>query len=253
MPPLIALLLTALLGAQTFTRAQDLPAHRGYAGMAFGSPSAFALGWGAVGAGAYAQTLSAPDAKRDGSAAVAFGLGDADRFVALETAVTFASLSGSQGSSARFGDVGAFSFKVSRSLGEGGALAAGVLSATSWGYTKPWEQPTYYLVGTRILPLQTGLGPRPLVLSLGVASSGFEKTLVVDKVRTRAFGSVAFYFNRQVSLIADHTGRFANLGLSIAPFAQVPLTVTLGAVNLGDADRLGRQFGIAVGAAFRAF
>ncbi len=128
-----------------------------------------------------------------------------------------------------------------------------MLSATSWGYTKPWEQPTYYLVGTRIIPLQTGLGPRPLVVSLGVASSGFEKTLVVDKVRTRAFGSVAFYFNRQISLIADHTGRFANLGLSIAPFAQVPLTVTLGAVNLGDADRLGRQFGIAVGAAFRAF
>lgn len=226
---------------------------RGYAGMAFGSPTAFALGWGAVGAGAYVQTLSAVDANRDGSAALAFGLGDADRFVALETAVTFASLSGSQGSPARFGDVGALSFKVSRSVGEGSALAAGVLSATSWGYTKPWEQPTYYLVGTRIIPLQTGLGPRPLVVTLGVASSGFEKTLYVDKVRTRAFGSVAFYFNRQVSLIADHTGRFANLGLSIAPVARWPLTVTLGAVNLGDADHLGRQFGVVVGAAFRAF
>lgn len=227
--------------------------HQGYAGSAFGSPSAFALGWGGFGGGIYNQTLSDASESSDASAALSFGLGNASQFLALETSVTFATLTRSKGSQSGFGNVGAFSFKLSRNVGQGTAIAMGVLAATSWGFTKQWEQPTYYLVGTHIFPVPTFAGNRPLVLTLGVASSGYETNDRTHQVRTRPFGSVGFYFTRQVSIIADYTGRFLNLGISVAPFARVPVTLTLGAVNLNNADNIGRQFGVALGAAFRAF
>src|SRR3546814_6974225 len=48
------------------------------------------------------------------------------------------------------------------------------------------------------------------------------------------FGSAAFYFTQQISLLAEYTGRFTNAALSVAPFRSFPLTVTLGATNLGE-------------------
>jgi hypothetical protein len=255
---LIASFATAPAMAQDVEVSGDAPppavrSQKGYAGSAFGSPSAFALGWGGIGGGLYNQTLSHANEPSDASAALSFGLGDAHRWVALDTSVTFATLSDSRGSKSGFGNVGALSFKLSRNIGPGTALAIGVLAASSWGFTKTWEQPTYYFVGTHILPVSTFAGHRPLVLSLGVATSGYETNDRTNQVRTRPFGSAGFYFTRQFSIIADFTGRFANLGISVAPLARYPVTLTLGAVNLTNADKIGRQFGVALGAAFLAF
>src|SRR3546814_17940091 len=51
------------------------------------------------------------------------------------------------------------------------------------------------------------------------------------------FGSAAFYFTQQISLLAEYTGRFTTAALSVAPFRSFPLTVTLGATNLRSEER----------------
>jgi len=223
-----------------------------FAGVSFGSPIAFGADWGSAGVGIFGQTLnkSATGTRGDGSAGVAFGLGDADRYVGLETDVSIADLSSYNGN--HFGDGGALGFKLHTNLGDGAAVAVGVVGTARWGSEKDTNRASVYAVGTKAFRVG-GVSPHALVLNIGIGDEGFRPinpSTGFGKKGPGIFGSMAFYIVPQVSVIADYTGRFFNAGLSFAPFKTQPLTVTLGGVNLTNRYDTKPQAAMTIGYGF---
>lgn len=218
-------------GAAAATSSQ---ASASFAGASFGSPIAFGADWGSVGVGVFAQTLTKSKAgtRGDGSAGVAFGLGDADRYVGLETEVAIADLTTRNGN--HFGDGGSLGFKLHTNLPDGAAFAVGVTGTGRWGTEKNTNRASVYAVGTKIFKIGS-VNPYALVMNVGIGDEGFQELDTktgFGKGGAGVFGSMAFYICPQISVIADYTGRFLNAGLSVAPFKSYPLTLTLGGVNL---------------------
>lgn len=222
-----------------------------YAGASFGSPIAFGADWGAVGAGVYGQTL--PDELDanddfDGSAALVFGLGDADKYVGLETAVISSSLTDSSGSGDGFGEAGGLAFKLHTNVPGGAAVAIGVIGTGRWGVAEDTNESSVFANATKVFSIDTGTRKHALVANLGVGDGAFTSSFNDDGVNV--FGSLAFYITRQFSIIADHTGRFTNAGVSAAPFRSFPIVVTLGAVNIGERFGSDTQLGGTLGYTF---
>lgn len=222
--------------AETLTAAASASgqAASSFAGVSFGSPIAYGADWGAVGVGVFAQTLSKKitGTRGDGSAGVSFGLGDADRYVGLETDVAIADLTTYNGN--HFGDGGSVGFKLHTNLPDGAAFAVGVTGTARWGTEKTTNRASVYAVGTKVFSIGS-TNPHALVVNVGLGDEGFQE-LDLSTGRGKAgagvFGSLAFFICPQVSVIADYTGRFLNAGLSVAPFKTIPVTLTLGGVNL---------------------
>lgn len=230
----------ALATAQAQGAAISVPqsAPNSYAGATFGSPMAFGADWGTVGVGVYGQTLPDEfngievnsDEDVDGSAALVFGLGDADKYVGLETAIVTSSLTGASGDD--FGEAGGVSFKLHTNVPGGAALAIGVISTGRWGNAEDGNESSVYANATKVFSIDTGSSKHALVANIGVGDGQFTNSFRDDGVNV--FGSLAFYVTRQLSLIADYSGRFTNLAVSAAPIRGVPLVLTLGAVNVGE-------------------
>lgn len=204
-----------------------------YAAGSFGSPLAFGAAWGDAGVAVFGETVR--DARpgyhgTDGSAAVAVGLGDPDKYVGLEGVAGFSSLRG-QGGGGAFGS-GGFALKLHTNLPGSAAFAVGVTDIGRFGNSKNANKSSVYAVATKVFSVSS----HPLVINIGLGDQQFND-VGTHNGGAGVFGSAAFFVTRQVSVIADYTGSFLDLGVSAAPFKTFPLTVTLGAVNVGD--RLG--------------
>lgn len=247
-----AALVTANAQGAAISVPQSAP--NSYAGATFGSPMAFGADWGTVGIGVFGQTL--PDSFNgtkvdndedvDGSAALVFGLGDADKYVGLETAIVTTSLTGSgdltgNDDSDEFGESGGLSFKLHTNVPGGAALAIGVIGTGRWGEAEDNNESSVYANATKVFSIDTGSRKHALVANIGVGDGSFTSGFNDDGVNV--FGSLAFYITRQFSLIADHTGRFTNLAASAAPIRGIPLVVTVGAVNVGERFDSDVEFG----------
>lgn len=206
-----------------------------YAGSTFGSPLAFGASGGAVGVGVFALRDSPRDGSGhfdDGSAGITLGLGDPVRYVGLESSVSLSSLTGHNGDS--FGSAGSFAFKLHTELPGSASFALGVIDVAPWGAAKGPNSASIYAAAAKVFPL-TLFGRRyALVGNVGIGNNQFTH----DARGSSAFGSLAFFFRRQVSLIVDDSGRFLNAGVSVAPFEHIPLSFTLGAFNLGREEGL---------------
>ena len=214
-----------------------------YAGASFGSPLAFGAAWGDAGIGVYGQTVrNAPSGYNgtDGSAAVAVGVGDPDKYVGLEGVAGFSSLRGKGGGGA-FGS-GGFALKLHTNLPGSAAFAVGVTDIGRFGNSKKTNRSSAYAVATKVFAIGSGANSHPLVVNLGLGDQQFND-LGTHNGGAGVFGSAAFYVVRQVSVIADYTGSFLNLGISAAPIKSLPLTITLGAVNV--TNRLGTKVAFA--------
>jgi len=225
---------------------QTSSAVRGFAAASFTAPIAFGASWGSAGIGVYGQTIEGTPADSgddaDGALGFAFGLGDPDRYIALETQVAISSITGANDSD--FGESGDLGFKLHTNLPGDAALAVGVVGVAPWGKNDDDDdgdgrrnvESSVYAVGTKVF----ALGNNPLVVSLGLGDTVFNDP---DDEGANVLGSVAFYFTRQFSVIAEYTGRFANLAVSAAPFSSVPMTVSLGAVNVAEEHNGDVEFG----------
>lgn len=215
---------------------------RGFAAPALQAPVAFGARWGTFGVGVYGQTI---DDDEDGSLGVAFGLGDPDKYAALEVAVASSSLFGKYGSNDSFGESGSIGLKLHTNLPGYASFAVGVNGTGRWGSRgfKHSNSSSVYAVASKMVPV----GPFAAVLNLGIGDELYNEP---GDSGASALGSVAFYFTQQVSVLAEYTGRFTNAGLSVAPFRTFPLTVTLGATNLGERYGQDVEFAGAVGLGF---
>ena len=222
---------------------------KGSASPALMVPNAAGSGWGSVGAGLYAQTIkrAAPANDRfDGSLGLNFGLGNPSKYVGLDASVSISSLTSRGGSSA--GHNGSFGLKLNTNLPDLTSFAVGVQHVGRWGDKNSKNDPAsvyaalsrYFLVGD-----SGGLSA-----TIGLGDHAFTR----DDTGANAFGSLAWYFSQQLSVFGEYTGRFANVGVSLAPFASVPFSVTAAAINLGDpafqGTKLGTQFAVSVGYGF---
>ena len=214
------------------------------AAASFGFPLAFGASWGEAGAGVFVQTLDGVQDDADGAAGLVFGLGNAKKAVGLEVGLALSSLLDNANAEGGFGDNGSFSAKLHTALPGGAAFAVGVNSFGRFGDSNDAGKSSIYAVGTKVVGLPVAGTKKNLVLNLGIGDQDFAEP---GEDGVNLFGSAALYFTQQVSAIVDYTGRFTNLGVSVAPFKSLPLTATIGALNVGDRYDAGTEYAISVG------
>ncbi len=218
---------------------------KGFAAPALQAPVAFGARWGTFGAGVYGQTCDCNTDDADGSLGVAFGLGDPDKYAALEVSAVAASLFGDKGASDGFGEAGSIGLKLHTNLPGFASFAVGVNGTGRWGSEsyKNSNKSSVYAVASKMLPV----GQFATILNIGIGDEIYNEP---NKSGANVFGSAAFYFTQQISVIAEYTGRFTNAAVSVAPFRSFPLTVTLGATNLGERYGGDVEFAGSVGVGF---
>ena len=209
-------------------------------GIAFGSPVAFGADWGQVFGGIGGQTL--PDGAQDsldGSALLGFGVGDSS-LVGVEVSATIISVKES------IGQDGAFNGKIHRSLSNRAAIAVGVENTAGWGAASDMDGSIYaaYTQAVDLAP-HSARAPMPLVFNVGV---GNERFVDPGKDGVGLFASVSVHPHRQLSAIADYTGRDLNIAMSIVPVRTWPIVLTAGMINM--TERLNQQSEFAGGIGF---
>jgi hypothetical protein len=215
-----------------------------------GSSISTPTGFGAQGGdiffgGTYQQRTRFTDID-DGAVALGFGLGDAQRLVALETTATSYSTF-REG----FFNNGGISFKLHRTFPNDLAVAVGVENAINWGDTDAGK--SVYGVATKVFRLRQNQS-EPLsrvTASIGIGGGRFRSENSNDgSDAPNVFGSVGVQVAQPITLIGEWTGQDLNLGASITPIPGVPLVITPAAAdvtgNSGDGTRfiLGVGYGI---------
>jgi hypothetical protein len=213
-------------------------------GSSISTPTAFGAESGDFFAGfTYQQRTRFSDVD-DGGVGFGFGLGDARRYVALETAVTsFSTIR--QG----FFENGGISFKLHRTFPGDFALAFGVENGINWGDTDAGT--SFYGVASKVIRLRPNT-TEPLsrvTASVGVGSGRFrtEDSINEDDGDPNVFGSVGVQVAEPISLIAEWTGQDLNIGASITPFPGVPFVITPAGADLTGNAGDGPRFILGVG------
>lgn len=182
----------------------------------------------------------------DGAVVAGFGLGDARKYVALETAVSIYDLEGDT-----FED-GGVSFKLHRTFPGDLAVAFGVENAVIWG--EPDAGRAFYGVVSKVFPLRDRVSEpfSRLTVSAGVGSGRFrtEENINEEDDDANVFGSVGLRVARPITLIGEWTGQDLNLGASITPIPGVPLVITPAAADVTNNAGDGTRFILGVGFGF---
>jgi hypothetical protein len=193
-------------------------------GVSFGSPVAYGADWGQLFGGIGGQTIPpGSDESVDGSMLLGLGVGDS-RLLGVEMSATIISVKNS------LGEDGAFNGKIHHALSGRASIALGVENTAGWGAAQDVEG-SIYAVYTQAMDLapQNARSPVPIVFNVGV---GDERFVDPDSSSVGLFASVSVHPHRQLSLIADYTGRDLNAAVSLVPVRTWPVVMTLGAINL---------------------
>lgn len=183
----------------------------------------------------------------DGTAGIGFGIGDARRNVGLQLSYSIASF----GTTRDFG-TGGFNAKLHRQLGNGLSVALGWEGFLTTGEVVDFRDSVYGSV-TQVIRTRPNIDDpfSRIALTAGLGNGRFrsESDIVNDVGSINVFGSVAVRVARPVSAIVEWTGQDLALGLSIAPFRNVPLVITPALRDItgaGDGTRFVLGAGIAV-------
>jgi hypothetical protein len=185
----------------------------------------------------------------DGAAVIGFGLGDRERLVGLELALT--SYSTLRGGGPL--ETGGFSFKLHRAIGSDWGVAAGYENATSWGGSDSGHSP--YAVATHIV--RRSDDPRQpasaIALSLGVGGGRFrsEQAIVNDRKAPNVFGAVGVQLLEPLSVTADWNGQDMYAALSVTPIHRLPLVINAGFADITGHAGDGIRFVASAGLGFR--
>lgn len=184
----------------------------------------------------------------DGGLGIGIGLGDARKAVGVELSYTAASFGGSRD----FG-AGGFNVKVHRQLGNDWAVAAGWNGAINIGGPNDFEDSLYGTV-TKVLKTREDINTpfSRVAVTAGVGTGQFQSASAIaeDKDGVNVFGNVALRVAKPVSVIAEWSGQDLGVGVSIAPFKNIPLVITPAVrdiVGAGD----GPRFVLGTGLAFK--
>lgn len=184
----------------------------------------------------------------DGGAVIGVGLGDAQKAVGVELSYTSASFGGSRD----FGG-GGFNAKVHRQIGDGLAVAAGWNGFANLGGRNDFENSIYGVV-SKVFRTREDINSlfSRVAVTAGVGNGQFrtEDAVAKDDGGIGVFGNVAVRVARPVSLIAEWSGQDLGVGLSVAPFKNIPLVITPAVRDLVGAGD-GPRFVLGTGLAFK--
>lgn len=160
----------------------------------------------------------------DGAVGIGIGLGDAQKAVGVELSYTIGGL----GRHRDFGS-GGFNIKLHRQFAEGFALAVGWNGILNLGDGNDFEHSIYGAV-SKIFRIQADI-TRPfsrVAVTAGIGSGQFrtEDAVDDDDYNINVFGNIAVRIAEPVSLIAEWSGQDLGVGLSIAPFKNIPFVIT---------------------------
>ncbi|EDX77468.1 hypothetical protein MC7420_605 [Coleofasciculus chthonoplastes PCC 7420] len=184
----------------------------------------------------------------DGALGIGIGLGDAEKSVGVELSYALASF----GSSRDFGS-GGFNAKVHRRLPQGWAVAAGWNGLINLGDDNDFENSVYGVVSKIIRTREDINQPFSRVaITAGIGNGQFrtEEAVEDDNGTINVFGNVAVRVAEPVSLIAEWTGQDLGVGVSIAPFKNIPLVITPALRDIAGAGD-GARFVLGAGFAFK--
>ena len=204
------------------------------------SPTGFGLGWGQIGIGLGYVNHWIGTNDDDGFGLVAMGFGDPKK-VALTANVLIDSIGGDD----PFAKNGTAGFKLSHEFADGrSAVAVGVANVIPWGVFNDYAN-SYYAVGTHVFNL-TGseMRPLPLVVSAGIGTGAFSspEDFQADKESVNGFGSVALKVLPYASIIADWTDSDLAMGVSVSPFAKIPVVLGASMMNVVGEDDSSKAF-----------
>jgi hypothetical protein len=216
-------------------------------GLTIGVPSGFGADWGDafVGVGIQHRTRTLRNA--DAGVVVGFGLGDAQRLVGLELAITSY---GTVRSCCR----GALSAKVHRVLPGDVSVAVGVENGAILGVSDAGT--SLYAAGSKVFLLRDDPGSflGTLAVTAGAGNGRFrrERDILIDRETISPFGSVGVRVAPPASVVASWTGQDLVAGVSIVPFRRIPLFVTPAVADLTREPRflLGLGYGFSYGSLF---
>jgi hypothetical protein len=213
------------------------------------SPTAFGVEMGEAFAGFAWQSRTRYTHTDDGAAVVGLGLGDRDRYVALEVAAT--SYSTLRGAGPL--ETGSLSFKLHRAFGDDWGVAAGIENAVEWGGSDAGVSP--FGVVTHVFRLSDD--PRhafsAVAASAGLGAGRFrsEQDVVNDKKTVNPFGSLGVQIVEPLAAIADWNGQDLFAGVSVAPVRRLPVVVNAGFADITGNAGDGARFILSVSAGFR--
>lgn len=235
-----------------------LTAPKAAPGIGIGVPTGFGAGQGQVFAAIGGTTTEKANGRGeyDGSASVGFGLGDANKYAALELQANIISLTNNAPGSS-FGEEGSFSAKISRVLSPTTGIAVGAENLGTWGNALKNTDPSLYVAMTHVASLspENPFNPHTVSFTVGLGNERFEDIRDGKSERDIGlFASAALAVTRQASVIAEYNGNYINLGVSYVPMPKYPLTISLSAINAesvlaadGGTATGDREFGGSIG------
>jgi hypothetical protein len=186
--------------------------------------------------------------QEDGGLGLGIGLGDSRDAVGVELSYASASF----GRNRDFGS-GGFNAKIHRQFPGDFAVAVGGNGILNLFDRNDFEQ-SYYGTVTKVFRTRESINDifSRIALTVGVGNGQYRSSGAVDDGvdNINAFGNIAIRIARPVSFITEWTGRDLALGLSIAPFKNVPLTITPALRDVAGAGD-GARFVLGAGIAFR--
>jgi hypothetical protein len=181
-----------------------------------------------------------------GAGGIGIGIGDATEAVGLE--LSYALKTAEEG---EFGE-GGFNAKLHRRFGQDASFALGWNGFVNIG-RNDFEHSKYGVL-TKVFRTQESLDQffSRVAVTVGVGDGQFRSNGAVDAGdnNINVFGNVAVRVVRPVSFIAEWTGQDLALGLSIAPFKNIPFVITPAVRDLAGAGDEAR-FVLGAGTAFR--
>ncbi len=183
----------------------------------------------------------------DGGMVFGAAFGNARKAVGLELSYTMASF----GNNRDFG-TGGFNAKIHRVIGRDAAVALGYNGFLNIGDDNDFEDSIYGVV-TKIFRMRENLNSpfSRVAVSAGLGNGQYRtfEAFLDDDDQINVFGSLAFRVARPVSFITEWTGQDLALGLSIAPFKNIPLTITPALRDVAGGDD-SVHFALGVGLGF---
>ena len=226
----------------------NLSPNRGTPGITIASPYGFGGDGGRffVGAG-FASDTRFRSLDSDGGMVFGAALGNARKAVGLELSYTLASF----GLNRDFGS-GGFNAKVHRMIGKDASVALGYNGFLNIGDDNDFEGSMYGVV-TKIFRTRENLNSAfsRVAASVGLGNGQYRTLEAIrnDEDQINVFGSLAFRVAQPVSVITEWTGQDLALGLSIAPFKNIPLTITPALRDVAGGDD-SVHFALGVGLGF---
>jgi hypothetical protein len=213
------------------------------------SPTAFGSQFGEAFIGVAWQQRTRFTDLSDGGVVLGAGLGNRERAVGVELALTSYSTIRGDGPF----ETGGVSVKVHRAFGELWGAAVGYENAVSWGGSDAGHSP--YAVVTRVFRFKPDATEpfSALAATLGVGAGRFRFEEDVDDERETAnvFGALGLQVIEPVSITADWNGQDLFAGVSVAPVRRIPVVINAGFADLTGTAGDGARFILSAALGFR--